>query len=712
MSRKSKKKAALKAAIPESKPGAPPDKIHDFADNLIFSGTLLVLFLRPFLSGRTYPVYNHFFNMAVVVLACLWLIKSWRKGVLELHDRLLTAFLFGFVLICALTFFTTVNKGITFRYIFEILTYFLLFSIIANNFRESSHIKAFIVTILAAGLIVNIYGIFQNYVTLQMTREYVEQALQSADKNSLGGVQIGTGVLNRLENPRIFATFLHPNSYALYLDLIGALTIGFLWTMGRHFQEKSLLLQLLLRLIPKGIRNAAFERYPNFAEKRRFSSASLLIDTSLVLLLLSLGLIMWCLWLTYSRGGLLSAAAVILVFVFAKVWMRKTSRRTMEVTAIVILLCIHMFASTNAFSADKITVKDISFFSRLKDSYTVKQRLSYWKTTMEMVEDKPWSGVGWGAYESAYPRYMVRGGYPVKLAHNNYLQVWAETGIVGLNLFVGIWLVFLYTFWRKARSTVSGEMRGITFGLGAAIIAFLVNSLIDFALYLPSVIWHVFALLGLLAAIPSDYGEKDKFSIRLKAPAGITLLVLLIGFITFLYRSYAALAIYEQIEKERNVAFPNAFSQQRGFKNDPELQYRVVKNSVPRLKQSISYFPQDADSYQLLGDSYLKLAVAEQDPDLLPEAIKSLKRAAELDTLSPYVQHLLAVVYWTQGSTTKQLESYQNALAAEERASENFPVNPMFHEKLEEIYTALGQPEKAKKEAAIAADLAKDYHEF
>lgn len=633
------------------------------------------------------------------MLAGLWVVKSWRKGALELHNRLLTAFLFGFVLICALTFFITVNQGLTLRYIFEILTYALLFLIIANNFRERSHIRAVVIVLLASGILVNVYGIFQEYVTLDMTRKYVEQTLQQGKEGSISGVQIGTGVLHRLETPRIFSTFLHPNAYALYLAMLGALTIGWIWGMSESIIEFG-------RKTLRRLRGRADESNGLLAVCRGVGGAVLLL-----LLLASCLLIPYCLWLTYSRGGMLSASVVVLLFVFLKFSRRKLPKEALAVAVAVVALGVILHAH-NAFSADTIKVKHISFLGRLKDSQTVEQRLSYWKTTLDMIRDNPWFGVGWGAYESAYPRYMILGGYPVKLAHNNYLQVWAETGIAGLNLFLGIWLIFLYTFWRKIRSGIPGELRGLAFGLGAGIIAFLVNSLTDFALYLPSLVWFVFAFLGLLAAIPSDESEKDTFRVPLKVPVAVVLVVLLAGFVTVLYRSFLGLSLYHEVEEERNMAFPNEFTQERGFKSDPQLQYRVLKRSVPRLKESISYFPLDAEPYHLLGDTYLKLASIEQAPYLVPNAITCLKRAADLNRMSPYIPQLLAMAYWTEGSTTKEFDYYEEALKAEKKASENFPVNPAFHKKLEEIYTALGQPDEAQKEAALAKELAKHYHEF
>jgi O-antigen ligase len=538
-----------------------------------------------------------------------------------------------------------------------------------------------------------------------MTREYVEQALSAADGGALEGIPIGSGVLHRLETSRIFSFFLHPNSYAMYLGILGAITAGWIWSMRESLHR------FAAESAGRIFRKSSASGNP---DKRASSLLSILTGAGgvilLALLLASCILIPLCLWLTYSRGGLLSALAAAGAFLVSALWRKKAPKEALAAVILVVLV-ITLFQGQTAFSADNIEVRDVSFIGRLKDPQTVAQRLSYWKTALAMIADNPWFGVGWGAFESAYPRYMVLGGYPVRLAHNNYLQVWAETGLLGLNLFVGILLVALYTFWRKSRSFSAGAMRGMACGLGAGIVGFMVNSLVDFALYLPSLCFFVFTCLGLLAAIPGD-DENDKFSIPLKVPSAIVLQVALVAFIILLFRSCIALRLYETVEKQASSAFPNAFSRERGFRSDPQFQYRVLKESVPQLKKSISYFSFSSDSHMMLGNTYLRLAALEQAPHLIREAIGHLNRAAELNSLSPYIQQLLAQAYWKEGAAANQTGSFQKALRAEQKASNNFPVHPAFHKELADIYTALGNVEQAQQEAARAAELSKHYREF
>ena len=677
-----------------------PDRVFTVADNLLFALVLLILFLRAFLSGRTYPHYNHFFHLAVCVATILWLVKCYKRGTLELHNRLLTGFVLAFALVCSITFFTTINKGITLRYIYEIISYTLLFLIIANNFRDGASIKAAVFMILASGLLVNIYGVYQRYVTLQATRDYIENVIGSGNQDMLMGLPLKPEILYRLQSQRIFSTFLFPNAYSLFLAISAALAIGLIWSMRGKISKFAG--ELLKKPVSQG---PALVGY-------RVPRPVWLLGRILLLALCAISciLIPWNLWMTGSRGGWLSAIAIVFVLLATGLWGRKIPVGGKVAALLFVAVLLTTFTvGGDAFSAEPKAEYEESFAQRLTDSSSVRQRFTYWKASLEMVKDHPWLGVGWGAFEAAYPRFMILGGYPVKLAHNNYLQVWAETGTVGLNAFIGMWLVFLYTFWRKARPGAAGELRGIACGLGAGVIGFLVNSLVDFALYLPPLMYFIYAMMGLLVAIPSERTEGDKFTFRFSSLAGIASIIAVCFFTGLIFKSYQGMRIFMKVEDERNRAFPTKFAIEEGMQVDRDRQYRVLKESVPLLKESIGHYSYDSEAHHMLGDVHVHLFRLENATRQMDEGISHLKRGGDLSPYSPHIFNSLAVAYWMMGNATGDRELFQKALEAELIASENFPVNPDYHGKLRQIYKALGEHKKAREERRKANELKKHY---
>lgn len=92
---------------------------------------------------------------------------------------------------------------------------------------------------------------------------------------------------------------------------------------------------------------------------------------------------------------------------------------------------------------------DISFSSHDDGTVsTLDQRLMYWQAALEVQQQSPILGVGFGV-----GRYVVgeyRGMYP-NMIHNDYISVLLETGILGLVLFLlwqGQWLVSLIQTYR------------------------------------------------------------------------------------------------------------------------------------------------------------------------------------------------------------------------------------------------------------------------
>jgi O-antigen ligase len=151
---------------------------------------------------------------------------------------------------------------------------------------------------------------------------------------------------------------------------------------------------------------------------------------------------------------------------------------------------INRIATGNAGSSD---------LSKAQAFHNVRGAI--WQDTWRMIRENPVSGVGLGAYESAYPVFAWDHGVEgiVAQAHNDYLQILADGGLVGGAL--ALW--FLVTvFGALARGVRQRDplSAGIALGAGAGVFGLLVHSLFDFGLQLPS---HAVLFLSLSALVSS-----------------------------------------------------------------------------------------------------------------------------------------------------------------------------------------------------------------
>ncbi len=110
-----------------------------------------------------------------------------------------------------------------------------------------------------------------------------------------------------------------------------------------------------------------------------------------------------------------------------------------------------------------------------------------WKDTLKMIAAHPLTGVGLGAYATIYSQYSGHDStaLSVEQSHNDYLQILADAGVVGAIL--ALWFIGLV-----ARSFVAGVqhpdpvLAALAMGAGGGIFAMLVHSVFDFNLQLPS----------------------------------------------------------------------------------------------------------------------------------------------------------------------------------------------------------------------------------
>ena len=182
---------------------------------------------------------------------------------------------------------------------------------------------------------------------------------------------------------RVFSTWENPNILAGYLDVIICLVFGLF--IKADSQKKKLVLGVMLAA------GAA------------------------------------CLAMTYARGACLVIAVIFAVYGMFKDWR-------------VLLACVAV--------AVGLLVVDPVLYERLSSVFTKvdtssEMRLAFWESTVAMIQDHPFLGIGWGAYWMVYPEYdFYLQGADIRIvhAHNWYLNYAAEIGIPGMLSFV--WLFF------------------------------------------------------------------------------------------------------------------------------------------------------------------------------------------------------------------------------------------------------------------------------
>ena len=136
-------------------------------------------------------------------------------------------------------------------------------------------------------------------------------------------------------------------------------------------------------------------------------------------------------------------------------------------------------------------------------------RQAIWQGTIAMIKAHPLMGVGFGAYETAYPIYAVTDGTViVAQSHNDYLQILADCGVVGGAL--ALWFLVIVTRTTiRALAARDRFLSGLAAGAGAGILGLLVHSIVDFNLQLPSNALLFLVILAVVSVIARTNHTKE-----------------------------------------------------------------------------------------------------------------------------------------------------------------------------------------------------------
>lgn len=304
---------------------------------------------------------------------------------------------------------------------------------------------------------------------------------------------------------RAYGTFEQPNPYGGFMNMTALLAIG-----------------VLIGLLAKQMSMAKGERASQRQTQNWLLSLLPIFAVTGVAMVALLGLLF-----SWSRGAWMGFAAGIIVMVLflpRRVW------RGFIALAIIIMLIVVVaqagllpatFAQRIGGFASSLSFGDVRGVDINDANYAVLERLAHWQAAIDMVRDHLWLGVGFGNYGTAYPIYALIN-WPDALghAHNYYLNVLAEMGILGLLAYVFLWgAIILQTV--RALRWQEWPVRGLLLGLLGVWTAFSVHHLVD-KLYVNNLYIHLGVLLGLLqlgslqgpARTSLDYSRKRKKDVR------------------------------------------------------------------------------------------------------------------------------------------------------------------------------------------------------
>jgi O-antigen ligase len=243
--------------------------------------------------------------------------------------------------------------------------------------------------------------------------------------------------------------------------------------------------------------------------------------------------------LTYSRGGY---AGLIVLIISAGGLLWPVRRRAWPVLFVILVVTglVAVWLPTVGLRAESV---------RLDQGDTATSRLFIWRAGLRMWESHQAWGTGLGTFNAAYASYRPLGVLTTYAslripgsAHNDYLQLLAETGVFGIVLLA---LALLWGLWRAGRRYLRGSTGDqIWLGTWGAVLAGIgVASLVNSNL---SVITNALVLIAFTAAVAARESVQHlpiRFWQRLLA---LPLAAVLVGMPPLLFPPARAFAFHEE----------------------------------------------------------------------------------------------------------------------------------------------------------------------
>lgn len=186
---------------------------------------------------------------------------------------------------------------------------------------------------------------------------------------------------------------------------------------------------------------------------------SLLFWISSLCIILAIGIMQ-------SRAVYLAIFSSITVIVLDKIfvhykriyeWVKSNIRLGISGFMVLVLVLALFIASSDGSNSD---------LEKLFDSTSISERGFVWLKTLELIQDHPILGVGAGNWKLLFPQNDIDGAFRIQekgvtfiRAHNDFLEAFAETGVLGGILYSSIFLFALIVCINSIRKGLRKESR-------------------------------------------------------------------------------------------------------------------------------------------------------------------------------------------------------------------------------------------------------------
>ncbi|MFA6284984.1 MAG: O-antigen ligase family protein [Parcubacteria group bacterium] len=380
----------------------------------------------------------------VPVIFLLWLARSLAQKKIWISNKAEMWIAATFLFLSLSSLFLGRDAGEGIRKFVYFLTIFPVFFVAADIFQAQKWREKTIAAIVFSGILAAAIGLFQFalsfFIGVDKSVRIWENLAPFFLGNSFGKIVaansswlVNIGGETRM---RAFGFFPDPHNFAFFVNLCLFSGLGYMF-----FQKKN--------------------------------AVKIWIGAALVLMAVAVGI-------SFSRGAYLGLIAGVVFFTI--IFLKRTGILGKALVAAGALFVIMFIFNSNIIS------------QRLASSFNLKEgsnaeRYKNWVQAADIIQEYPLGGVGLGNYARTVDPRLGGANRSSIYAHNLFLDIAAETGILNAVLFL---LLIFFSIWRNVKNN-----NMMSLGLASGLVAFSVHSVFDTALYCPQVLLMFLIIIAL-----------------------------------------------------------------------------------------------------------------------------------------------------------------------------------------------------------------------
>ena len=406
------------------------------------------------------------------LLIVFWFSGAYLKKEFQFNNNLLQLPLFGLILIGLIQLLPlrsstsgdllsipantslSLDASATSFAVVNLILYFIFFAAAFVFINNQKRLRKTVFLIIIFGTIMAFYGILQRFASLE----------------SIYGMRPPSQA-----NP--FGSYVNQHHFATLMEMTNGVTIGLIFGKATKKDKNPL---LIISAVFMGI----------------------------------------ALLLTSSRGGYISLLGVIGFVVSANLLLKPKKsdksnpesssnfRRNFVFIGGGIALVFGLFVAMLLLGGDESLLRGTGLNNTPADFSN--GRFHFWQIALQIFYNYPILGSGLNSFGTAFPTYDTwNGNFRIEQAHNDYLQILADAGIVGFTCIAGFIFLLFKNSLRVIKTSSDSFRSNTAIGALAGCFGVLLHSFFDFPLRTPSNAFFFLTLVVLATAIVPDQTKSN-----------------------------------------------------------------------------------------------------------------------------------------------------------------------------------------------------------